>query len=327
MQSCELSEMNNGAMDRYVTGASCSSPNNFAIAEESIIKPYHDYAAKYAIADRYFQPIVGASSSNDMYLAVAKYVFTDNTYEPKANGHGCSTNLNTTLYTGQTTIADVLMAGGFTFGTYVQGYRAMVQATLCPLPPSDCNFHLPTLPCDYDPSDIPFEYYSQLTDNPKYMHDYDDLATALSAGTLPSFSYVKALQYHDEHPGYGTLLSAGITWATSTIDAIESSQYKDDTLVLITWDEGGGFYDHVKPPPDNGIDGQQYGTRIPLIAIGPFAKTNYVSHVVMEHSSILKFLEYNFLGTTGQLAGRDTNVANIGSMLDATKTGITVPEN
>ena len=65
-----------------------------------------------------------------------------------------------------------------------------------------------------------------------------------------------------------------------------------------------------------------------MIAMGPFARKNYVSHVVMEHSSIVKFIEWNWLRQkTGQLGARDTNVNNIGSLLDPSTTGIPVPEN
>jgi phospholipase C len=103
--------------------------------------------------------------------------------------------------------------------------------------------------------------------------------------------------------------------------------YKDNTLILLTWDEGGGFFDHVKPPADSTVDMQPYGTRVPMLAIGRFAKKNFVSHVQMEHSSIVKFLEWNFTGSTGQLMGRDATVNNIGSMIDPTQTITKVPEN
>ena len=64
-----------------------------------------------------------------------------------------------------------------------------------------------------------------------------------------------------------------------------------------------------------------------MMAFGPFAKKGFVSHVVMEHSSIVKLLEWNFLGgATGQLGGRDAVVANMGSLLDPAATGAAVPE-
>jgi phospholipase C len=319
--------MNGGAMDRYVTGATCSNARHFAIADDTIIAPYHDLATKYAIADRYFQPVVGQSSSNDMYLAVARFVFLDNTEEPQTNGHGCSINRTTTLYTGQTTIGDLLLGAQRSFAWYSEGYQAMKDALICPSAPDDCPAHIPTAPCVYDPSDVPFEYYKQFADDPKTMKDYGTFASDVAAHSLPTVAYVKPLQYKSEHPGYGTALSAGVAFVKSVVDLVLGSSYADDTLILLTWDEGGGYFDHVKPPDASPIDNEPYGTRIPLLAIGKFAKKGFVSHVVMEHSSIVKFLEWNFLGgATGQLGARDTVVKGIGSLLDPAATGAEVPE-
>jgi phospholipase C len=186
---------------------------------------------------------------------------------------------------------------------------------------------LPTPPCDYSPGDIPFEFYAQFADNPLTMKDLGQLSADITAGQLPSLTYVKRVQYRNEHPGYGTTISNGSAAVKEVLDLVQGSAYADDTLVLLTWDEGGGLFDHVAPPPTSTIDSQPYGLRVPLLAIGRFARPGVVSHVVLEHSSIVKFLELNFLGSTGQLGGRDTQVANIGGLLDPTQTGIVVPEN
>ena len=102
-------------------------------------------------------------------------------------------------------------------------------------------------------------------------------------------------------------------------------------LILLTWDEGGDFFDHVAPPPPIDTDDMNrpvpYGTRVPMLAIGPFARKGTVSHVQMEDSSIVRFLENNFVGKVGQLGYNDAKVANIGSMLDAKAVGFPVPEN
>ena len=63
-----------------------------------------------------------------------------------------------------------------------------------------------------------------------------------------------------------------------------------------------------------------------MLAIGKFARKGAVSHVTMEHSSLVRFLEYNFLGPVGQLAANDAKVRNIGSLLDPSLTGIPIPE-
>ena len=90
--------------------------------------------------------------------------------------------------------------------------------------------------------------------------------------------------------------------------------------------ESGGYFDHVSPPANSAVDGQPYGARVPLLAVGRFARQNLVSHTSMEHSSIVKFVEWNWLGArTGQLGGRDGVVNNLGSLLDPAQTGTPVP--
>ena len=332
-QACELSEMDDGGMDMYTSGPSCANAGNFAVAAiDGVAKPYLDLASQYALADRYFQPIVGQTSSNDMYLAAAGYVFTDNAFEPAATGHGCADPFaNTTTYTGKLTSADLLINGGVSFADFAMGFDVMYATSefSCPSPPSDCPISTPTLPCSYDPGDVPFEYYAQFQNNHTYMKDFDDdFVPAVQNGTLPQVSFLKAVTYRNEHPGYGDTISKGVTFSTGAIQSILNSPiYAENTLILLTWDEGGGFFDHVTPPPNSAIDMQPYGTRVPMLAIGKFAKKNFVSHVQMEHSSIVKFLEFNFLGKTGQLGARDTIVNDIGSMLDPTTTGVLIPEN
>src|SRR5262249_38307537 len=73
-QSCELQEINGGKMDQFAKGPTCADARNFAYADPTLIKPYTDLAAAGALADRYFQPIAGQSSTNDMYFARANYV-------------------------------------------------------------------------------------------------------------------------------------------------------------------------------------------------------------------------------------------------------------
>jgi phospholipase C len=333
---CENAEMNGGLMDHYVTGTTCAasitgpstspSPKNFAISDTTV-KAYHDWASQYALGDRYFQPLIGQTSANDMYFAVARWQFVDNQYKPACNGKGCiAPTTPTKTFSGVTTIADVVVGAGSSFAFYAEGMQAMWNATLCPSLPSDCTGGVWGLsPCYYDCSDDPFEYYSQWLDKKGTMKDWTSFQQDIASGSLPSFAYVKFAGYHNEHPGYGTKISNGVNMVKTAVDAVLSSPYADDTLVLVTWDEGGGFYDHVTPPATNPADGKPYGTRVPILAIGRFAKKGYVSHVVMEHSSVVKFLEWNFTGTTGQLGARDTNVNNIGSLLDPAEVGVTVP--
>jgi phospholipase C len=327
---CETAEMDTGKMDMYVTGANCSNAGNFAIAAAGVMQPMWDLAAGGALADRWFQPVIGQSASNDMFFARAQWVFDDNVYSPQgAIGSMCGLAFNFKSYTDKT-IGDLLNTASVPWSWYMEGYKTMsdaVAANTCPNAPPDCAAMLSTYPCTFAPDDNPFEYYDSTRDKPDHIRDYTKLAADLAAGTLPAITFVKAIGYRSEHPGQQDKLTDGIAFAKSVVGAIEASKYANDTLVVVTYDEGGGYFDHVKPPATNTVDNKPYGTRVPAIALGPFAKKNFVSHVTLEHSSLVKFIEWNWLGMqTGQLMGRDTNVANIGSLLDASATGVKVPE-
>ncbi|MFO0746176.1 MAG: alkaline phosphatase family protein [Myxococcota bacterium] len=331
---CELDEINGGAMDRFVFGLpGCAKPANFAYAElGGPAAPYHDLAVAGALADHWFQPVVGQTSSNDMFFARAGYVFKDNDAGPSSIGKTCSIITAPPATFFDTNIGDLLDAARVTWTVYAEGYDAMVHAVdrgNCPRAPTDCPIHLSVYPCIYDPTDIPFNYYPSVADDPDHMKDLQTFHEQLALGQLPAWSYLKPIGYKTNHPGYLNTISAGANWMQAIVEEILASPiYADNTLVLITMDEGGGFYDHVPPPPANRYDRQPYGTRVPTIAVGPFVKPGTISHVVLEHSSIVKFIEWNFLGgTTGQLGTRDANVHNIGSLLDATKTGTPVPSD
>ena len=328
-QACELLEMNSGAMDRYVAGSACSNPLNFAYADAATARPYWDLADAGALADRYFQPLAGQSSANDMYFARAQFVFKDNEFRPDSIGKECSVIPTGMTFPGPT-IGDELDGAGVSWSFYIEGYQAAVDAVTatghCAKAPADCPFGLGIYPCVYDPSDIPIAYYDNFKDNPRVMRDFAKLQKELDGSDLPQVSFVRGLGYHSEHPGVYDTISDGTTFVGHVIDAVAHSAYAGDTLVLVTWDEGGGYFDHIAPPP-NGADGQPYGTRVPLLVTGPFARRGTISHTTMEHSSVVKFIEWNWLGMqTGQLGGRDATVANLGSLLDPAATGVTIPE-
>ncbi|HSQ62884.1 MAG TPA: alkaline phosphatase family protein [Polyangiaceae bacterium] len=329
--ACETTEMNGGKMDGYAT-ASCGSPLNVMTSDATVIKPYWDLASQNALADRYFQPVIGASSSNDMYFARAAFVFSDNTEAPQgATGVACTLGAGSQIQYPDKTVGDLLTQAGVPWSMYAGGYADQSTATaqgFCAVHPDDCPAKINFYPCTFDPSDVPFEYYASTRDNALTMKDDTAFLGDLDKGTLPAVSFVRSVGYKSEHPGQFSKLSDGVTYVTSIIDAVQSSRYRESTLVLFTYDEGGGYFDHVAPPPDSTVDQKPYGTRVPFLAIGPFARKNFVSHVTMEHSSVVKFIEWNFLGgATGQLQTRDALVNNLGSVLDPAKTGVPVPEN
>ena len=300
-------------MDRYVTGgcpgssslvppqAACSSDYTFAVADSPTLDTYWGYADEGALADRYFQPIAGGTSSNDVYLAVAHYEFRDNDIMPDSWGSNCITGQLSRPAQGyqqlsSRTIADELLDRGVSFAVYADGYGDAVAAAAgctdpmhssCPCThtyASDCRESIVFRQvCTYDGSDIPFQYYPRFRDDPATTRDYESRFVAdVAAGELPDFAYVKFRTSRNEHPNW-SYITDGERWVDQVVSTIESSPlYRDNTLIILTWDEGGGFYDHVSPPasietfpaddPSSpSMAGQPipYGTRVPMLVIGP----------------------------------------------------------
>jgi phospholipase C len=128
-QDCELAEIDGGKMDRFASGGpmGCSDPRNVAYAGAPLIMPYWQLAATGALADRYFQPVAGATSANELYFARAQFVFKDNDYAPDAIGHACAVAPRTKELPGPT-LGDLLDAAHVSWAYYVAGYQAMVDA-------------------------------------------------------------------------------------------------------------------------------------------------------------------------------------------------------
>jgi phospholipase C len=193
---------------------------------------------------------------------------------------------------------------------------------------------------DYSPHHSPFEYYAS-TSNPHHLpptsvaaightdqanHNYDlaYFQQALSGGSLPAVSFVKAAEYQDGHAGYSDPIDEQ-NFLVSQINAIQKSKYWKDTAIVIAYDDSDGWYDHVAPTIINGStdaandaaictaaavkagiaagyqDRCGPGPRLPLLVISPFAKTNFIDHTPTEQSSILKFIENNW--ATGRIGG------------------------
>jgi phospholipase C len=110
--------------------------------------------------------------------------------------------------------------------------------------------------------------------------------TDISNGQLANVSWIIPTGQESDHANDNKGL--GPSWVASIVNAIGQSQYWQNTVILITWDDWGGWYDHVAPSIYNSYE---YGFRVPLIVVSPFAKQGYVSHVTHDFGSILHFIE------------------------------------
>ncbi len=161
--------------------------------------------------------------------------------------------------------------------------------------------------------------------------------TDASAGTLPGYSLVEPDYGHqsEENPQN---IAVGEEFAASVINAVINGPAWDRTALLLTYDEHGGYYDHVPPPPaippdnigpilvpgENGFDGfARYGFRVPFALVSPWARRHFVSHEVYDHTSILKLVETKW--NLPALTYRDANAAPMLDMLDLRRPSFAEP--
>jgi len=171
-------------------------------------------------------------------------------------------------------------------------------------------------------------------------HEYDlkFFYQGLKAGVMPAVSFLKAADYQDGHAGYSDPLDEQ-NFLVKTVNKIEASKFWPHTAIMITYDDSDGWYDHVMPPilnssadpaldalngtgvcghpaTGNPLGGFQdrcgYGPRLPFLLISPFAKTNFVSNSLADQTSILAFIENNWLG--GERIGNGSFDALSGSL-------------
>jgi phospholipase C len=193
------------------------------------------------------------------------------------------------------------------------------------------------------------------TDPANHQYDSHDFFDALHAGNFPAVSYLKAPAYQDGHPGYSDPIDEQ-AFIMQVVTAVESSGDWSTTAIVIAYDDSDGWYDHQAPTIVNtsatavdALNGagtctsgaQQggaapttpllgnagkpaqgrcgYGTRVPLLVISPFAKKNYIDHTLTDQSSVLKFVEDNWLkgariqagGSFDTIAGTIQNMMNL----------------
>jgi phospholipase C len=137
----------------------------------------------------------------------------------------------------------------------------------------------------------------------------DRVVGDIAKGALPAVTWIAPRYEVSEHPQYDFCL--GENWSTRIIDAIMRSPMWKSTAIFLTWDDYGGFYDHVPPPQ---VDDFGFGIRVPLLVISPYAQRGLIDHHVGEFSSVLRFIEDNW--NLGQLTPRDRAARDLSSDFD-----------
>jgi phospholipase C len=197
-----------------------------------------------------------------------------------------------------------------------------------------CGFPDPTTPTIFDNLDAAHVTWGAYADDAlfdgtlnwtathKGAHRMSDFRTALANGTLPQVSFVDGVpDVEDEHPTAD--VQHGEAWTHDIYQAAVTSPLWPGLAVIWTYDEAGGFADHVPPPNQAcvarpGVAKDQafveLGVRVPLAVISPYARPHYVSHVVQEHTAVTRFIEVVF--GLPALTSRDANSDALLDMFD-----------
>ncbi len=138
----------------------------------------------------------------------------------------------------------------------------------------------------------PLPYFDTVKEDGQLQNivDVHDFYQDAKNGTLPAVSWITPNGSNSEHPP--ARLSDGQAWTASLIDAVAQSPDWDSTAIFLSWDDWGGFYDHVSPPQ---VDQNGYGLRVPGLMISAYARQGTIDHQVLSHDAYVKFIEDIFL--------------------------------
>lgn len=281
----------------YSPLTNCSPPNpEYAYVKPSQVVPYFQLAEEYTFGDRMFQTNQGPSFPAHQFIlaGTSAPTATSNLFaaENPPGGiyvtTGCiappgaavplidpSGNESTSAYPcyEHPTLADLLDNRSVSWRYYAPSAGSIWTAP-------DAIRHM----CQ------PQTHDGQLTCAgdawQKVIIPQTQVLTDIANGNLAQVSWVIPDGHASDHAGAND--GSGPSWVASVVNAIGSSQYWSSTAILITWDDWGGWYDHVAPKI---INSYEYGFRVPLIVVSPYAKTAHISHVTHDFGSILKFIE------------------------------------
>lgn len=286
-----------GKMDRFdlIPGANA---NGDYLGETEFnstqIPNYYSYAGYYVLADNMYSSLTGPSLPNHLYTIAAQ---SGGVYNLPSRGPnvqnwqvswGCDAPANETVPVMDSngvvtqpfpcfdfeTLGDELISAGVSWLYYAPVFNTLGY-----------NFNT-------------YDTINHIR-NTSLWSQYDvptsQFLTDVAGGTLPSVSWLIAGGVDSEHPPNS--MCEGENWTVQQVNAIlQSPLYKNNTAIFITWDDFGGFYDHVDPPA---VDEYGLGLRVPLIIISPYARkgaggSGMISHTQYEFSSVLKFIEEDF---------------------------------
>jgi phospholipase C len=273
---------------------------------ENDIPVYWGYARDYVLADEFFTSVMGPSFPNHLFTITAT---SFNAIDNPDNYYswGCDAPPGTTV-------------------PLVDGYLVYPCFTRK-------NFTM-----ELDAAGISWKFYGPLRGEPGYawteidalesvrrtsewhkkLVPTEQFALEAASGNLPAVSWVIASEKYSEHPPRS--VKGGMNWTAAQVSAIQNGPDWPSTVIFISWDDFGGFYDHVPPPQ---VDLLGFGFRAPLLIISPFARHGLIFHEPADFSSLVRFIEKRFglqtLGMRDRIANDLLNAFDFSQTPDGAK--------
>jgi phospholipase C len=300
----------NGMMDGFAHDKYPIRNLPYAYVPQQETEPYWTLARQYTLGDRMFQSNTGPSFPAHQYMIAGQSAEADE--NPGSTDWGCDAP--------QT--AKVAMVGPN--GTDLPGVYPC--------------FDYPTMADLLDSMSVSWNYYAPGESNPggyiwsafqairhiRFGSDWNNHVVSpdnqvlndIKNGKLAQVTWIVPQMAYSDHAGPGST-AEGPSWVANIINAIGAGPFWDSTVIFVSWDDWGGWYDHVSPPQ---VDNMGLGFRVPLIVVSPYAKKGYVSHQVHEFSGFLRYTEEVF--GLPSLGTRDVNADDFADCFDYSQSPI-----
>lgn len=299
-------------------GTTCPKLASFQYVPASYVQPYLTMAETYTFGDQMFQTNEGPS------FPAHQYIISGTSRIAATNPISVSDNPNDDTRDGEPYAGCLAPSSAYVLGIDISQPSPKTTQNDIDFP---LCFEHPTLTDLLDSAGLGWKYYAPMAGSiwtapdaiqhmcQPYSADgkYDDtvcngpdwtdadpnvviensgaqILTDIGNGELAAVTWVIPDGANSDHADSNT--GGGPSWVSNIVNAIGTSQFWANTAIIVTWDDWGGWYDHVPPTIR---DSYEYGLRVPLIVISPYAKPKYISHQVNDFGSILKFIEEVFV--------------------------------
>ena len=311
-QGNATADINGSKMDGFIGQAEigkagCQSTNNPACGGTSVtdVMGFHDareipnywaYAENYVLQDRMFEPNASWSLPQHLFMVSEWSAKCSKAGDPMSCINALQApqsppdfqngKLNIQPDYAWTDLTYLLFKKNISWKYFIQaGTQPDCANDAADCPPINQNAKTPGIwnPLPYFDTVKQDGQLQNITDVTNFYKD-------ARKGTLPAVSWITPSGPNSEHPT--ALVSSGQAWTTSLINAVMQGPDWNSSVILLSWDDWGGFYDHVAPPQ---VDQNGYGLRVPGILISPYARKGVIDHQTLSHDAYVKLIEDIFL--------------------------------